>query len=104
MRRLFCALILAFAGALTFGCTPGAPTIETVATPPPDPVAEARAILTNYVNGMPVTSEAESFADLAKRVKEKDAAKGEALDKGLQAIKANPSTAKAKATELLKQL
>ena len=56
-------------------------------------MAEARTILTNYANGMPVTSEAESFAELAARVKEKDPTKGEILDKGLAEIKARPSIA-----------
>jgi hypothetical protein len=86
------------------GCNRGTPTVETYQAPPSDPIAEAKRILTNYAKGRPVTSEAESFPDLAKRVKEKDPAKGELLDKGLQAIKANPASARAKATELLKQL
>jgi hypothetical protein len=53
---------------------------------------------------MPVTSEAESFPDLVKRVKEKDAAKGDLLEKGLNEIKANPAVARPRATELLKKL
>jgi hypothetical protein len=89
---------------LPLGCNQGTPKVESVQAPPSDPLAEAKTILNNYAKGRPVTSEAESFADLAKRVKEKDAAKGELLDKGLQAIKASPASAQAKATELLKQL
>lgn len=80
------------------------PQVETVQAPVADPIAEAKTILTNYSNGMPVTSEAESFPDLVARVKEKDAAKGEILDKGLSQIKQNPATAQAKAKELLRQL
>jgi|EndMetStandDraft_3_1072993.scaffolds.fasta_scaffold1160719_1 hypothetical protein len=53
---------------------------------------------------MPVTSEADSFAKIAAQVKAKDAVKGEALEQGFEAIKANPASAKAKATELLKKL
>ena len=57
-----------------------------------------------FANGMPVTSEAESFPDLAARVRAKDAAKGEILEKGLDDIKAHPTTAQTKAKELLKKL
>jgi len=53
---------------------------------------------------MPVTSEVESFPDLIARVKEKDPAKGELLEKALNEIKANPRTAQAKAKELLPKL
>src|SRR3954468_18055820 len=84
---------------MTAGCSSGTPKIETVQAPAPDPVARARTILTNYANGMPVTSEAESFADLAAQVKAKDAAKGEIVEKGLADIKANPASAKSKAAE-----
>jgi len=91
--------------ALLTGCgMSGTPKVETVQAPAPDPVARVKAMLTNYANGMPVTSEADSFADLAAQVKSKDAAKGEIVEKGLAEIKANPGSAKAKATELLKKL
>ena len=45
-----------------------------------------------------------SFADLVAKVKEKDPAKAELLDKGLSEIKANPASAQSKAKELLKKL
>jgi hypothetical protein len=87
------------------GCAPsGTPKVETVKAPEADPIAEARAILTNYAGGMPVTSEAESFPDLVARVKAKDPAKGELLEKGLGEIKANPAAARGKAQELLKKI
>jgi len=82
----------------------GTPKVETVQAPAPDPVARVKTMLTNYANGMPVTSEADSFADLAAQVKAKDAAKGEIVEKGLAEIKANPGSAKTKANELLKKL
>ena len=104
-RMLLAAIIVLLVGCCMIGCGPsGTPKVEQVVAPPPDPVAQAKTILTNYANGMPVTSEAESFSDLAARVKEKDAAKGEMLEKGLAEIKVNPSTAKTKAKELLKKL
>jgi len=105
MKRIVFAVALAAASASLGGCQQsGTPQVETYEAPAPDPMVEAKAVLTRYVNGSPVTSEAEGFSNLAQRVKEKDPAKGEILDKGLGEIKANPASAKAKATELLKQL
>ena len=104
-RFLVLICIAALAACGVSGCGQSqTPKIETFQVPAPDPLARAKTILTNYSNGMPVTSEAESFADIASQVKAKDAAKGEILEKGFTAIKANPSSAKSKATELLKQL
>jgi hypothetical protein len=97
--------VIAVSVAMLAGCAQsGTPKVETVKAPEADPIAEVKAMLTNYSNGQPVTSEAESFNELAARVKEKDAAKGEVIEKGLNEIKANPSSAQAKARELLKKL
>jgi hypothetical protein len=105
MIRLLFAVAVVMSVAGPVGCAQsGTPKVETIQAPAPDPLAEAKTILTNYANGMPVTSEAESFPDLAARVKEKDAAKGELLEKGLSEIKASPTTARTKAKELLKKL
>ena len=86
------------------GESSGTPPVQTYQVPAPDPIARAKTILTNYANGMPVTSEADSFPDLVAKVKEKDPAKGEILDKGLSDIKAHPASAQAKAKELLNKL
>jgi len=106
MSRCVCLLsVVAIALSLAAGCGPsGTPPVQTFQAPVSDPFAEAKAMLTNYASGMPVTSEAESFDDLAKRAKEKDPAKGEILAKGLSEIKAHPNTARSKAQELLKKL
>ena len=105
MKRIVVVLVCAWCCPWLVGCGGGQlPKVETFQAPAPDPVARAKAILTNYANGMPVTSEASSFDDIVSAVKAKDAAKGEILEKGFAAIKANPNTAKTKATELLKQL
>lgn len=106
MKSLWVATLIASVGVVALpGCGPSqTPKIETFQVPVPDPIARAKTILTNYTNGMPVTSEAESFAEIAAQVKAKDATKGEILEKGFAAIKATPATAKTKATELLKQL
>lgn len=106
MKPICFAAALALLSPLAFvGCSSGElPKVEKVEAPVADPLVEAKTILNNYAKGRPVTSEAESFPDLITRVKEKDAAKGAILEKGLTEIKANPSTAQAQATELLKQL
>lgn len=105
IRRFLVTALLLMGSANLAGCAPsGTPKIETVKAPEIDSLARAKTILTNYANGMPVTSEAESFSDLAARVKAKDAAKGEILEKGLEDIKAHPSAAQTKAKELLKKL
>jgi hypothetical protein len=104
MKHILSLTICLAACSALLGCSRGAPTIESVAAPVADPLAEAKAILANYAKGRPVTSEAESFPALAQRVKEHDAAKGELLGQGLASIKANPSTAKAQAMQLLKRL
>jgi hypothetical protein len=104
-NRKFAVAFMVAVCVSVMGCSSGqTPKIETFQAPAPDPIARAKTILTNYANGMPVTSEASSFDDIVASVKTKDAAKGEILEKGFAAIKANPSTAKSKATELLKQL
>jgi hypothetical protein len=107
MKSILCVILTALCLCASFiGCGGGGqtPKIETFQVPAPDPLARAKTILTNYANGMPVASEASSFDDLVAAVKTKEPAKGEILEKGFAAIKASPSTAKAKATELLKQL
>jgi hypothetical protein len=97
--------VIAVSVAMLAGCAQsGTPKVETVKAPEANPIAEVKAMLTNYSNGQPVTSEAESFGELAERVKLKDAGKGEVIEKGLAEIKANPASAQAKARELLKKL
>ena len=104
MRVVLIATVVLSVGLGLVGCSSGTPKVETVQAPAPDPIARVKTMLTNYTNGMPVTSEADSFADLAAQVNAKDPAKGEIVEKGLAEIKANPASAKTKATELLKKL
>ena len=103
MLRWMAAVIVG--AMLLTGCAQsGTPKVEVVKAPEADPIAQVKAMLTNYANGQPVTSEAEEFGPLAERVKAKDAAKGELVAKGLNEIKANPASAQSKAKELLKKL
>jgi len=96
-------LLFALALGLLAGCGQGGRPREVI-TGVEDPLAEAKATLTNYVNGQPIASEAESFPDLVRRVKEKDPAKGEILEKGLEDLMKVKTSPAAKAKELLKKL
>jgi len=99
------AFVATFSGVAFVGCgQSGTPKVEKVQAPAEDPLAEAKAMLTNYANGAPVTSEAEDFPRLVAKVKEKDAHKGDVLEKGFSDIKAHPADAQSKAKELLRQL
>jgi len=103
MIRNIC--LAAAAAALLAGCgPPGTVNEEAIQTKAPDPIAEARATLTNYANGMPVTSEASSFPQLVERVRAVDPGKADILDKGLKDIMANKRNPAPKAKELLKKL
>ena len=105
MTRVLLAVVIVWSASVGLvGCSSGKPKVEVVQAPAPDPIARVKTMLTNYANGMPVTSEADSFTDLAAQVKARDPAKGEIVEKGLAEIKANPASAKTKANELLKKL
>ncbi|MBN9117889.1 MAG: hypothetical protein J0I06_01765 [Planctomycetes bacterium] len=103
MRAFVAVAVLALCGVLV-GCENNKPKVESIEAPPPNPVAEAKAILNNYANGMPVTSEAESFPDIVQRVRQVDSAKADILDKGFKEILANKQNPGPKARELLKKL
>lgn len=105
MTRSVCLAAAVSAAALLAGCgPPGTVKEESIETKAPDPIAEARAALTNYANGRPVTSEASTFPQLVERVRAVDPAKADILDKGLKDIMSNKQGTAAKAKELLKKL
>lgn len=105
MHRMALVIGLVVVGVLLAGCgSKDTPKIETFQAPQVDPLVEARTILNNYASGMPVTSEAESFPELVERVRKKDPAKADVLEKGLSEIKAHPQKAASKAKELLQKL
>lgn len=104
MTRLIAAAVLTATALGFMGCDSGKPKIETVQAPPPNALNEAKAVLTNYVNGQPVASEAESFDELVQRVRAVDSAKADILEACFKSIKANRGSAKSKAQETLKKL
>lgn len=101
-KSIALALFVLCAGLV--GCGNDKPKVETIEAPPANPLAEAKAILTNYANGMPVTSEAETFPEIVQRVRAVDPAKADILEKGFREIKANRQNPGPKAKELLKKL
>ncbi len=103
MHRFLLLFGLALPLGVLTGCGEGQ-TRQTIQIPAADPLAEAKAILNNYVRGMPVTSEATSFPILINRVKEKDPARGDLLEKGFQEILKSRKNPGPKARELLKKL
>jgi len=105
MIRNICLAVAVSAAALLAGCgPPGTVNEEAIETKAPDPVAEARSILANYANGMPVTSEASTFPQLVERVRAVDPAKADILENGFKEIMANKQKPAAKAKELLRKL
>lgn len=104
MIRSLRAAVVAVGLLALVGCGDGGQRIKTVEAPSVDPIAEAKAILNNYANGMPVTSEASEFPDLVARVKAKDPAKGDILEKGLADIQKSKSGVREKAKALLQKL
>ena len=87
------------------GCG-GGPAEETLKTASADdPMLEPLSLLERYADGQRMTSEAQSFPYLAKRVKESDPVKGEILEKGFEELKnASDSARKRKAKELIEKL
>lgn len=69
----------------------------------PDPVAEAKAILSGYASGQPVDSESEAFDTLVQRVAKVDAAKGTELQKFFDDVMTKGVANRAKAKDLLER-
>jgi len=99
-RSFFHVLVpLLVPAACVAGCSRGRGTKHAV-NMTPDPVGEARNMLTAYAGGQPLGSEQEIFADLVTRVTAADAAKGAALKAFLDDIIAKGKVDAAKAKEL----
>jgi hypothetical protein len=84
-----------------WGCGSEDPPVEVK---PQSGLERAKVILNDYVQGVPMGSEAMMFPEIVEEVRQSDPQKGAILEKGfadLQRAGGNPS---AKASELLKQL
>jgi hypothetical protein len=95
LPRLIVGLVLALS---CMGCGSGGIKDRILDVPPPNPLAEAKSLLTAYAGGQPLGSEGETFEDLVQRVAAVDAAKSGELQTFLQEVKktGRPNAAKAK--------
>ena len=71
---------------------------------PQSGLERAKQILTDYVNGAPVGSEAETFEEIVAEVRKTDPKKATLLEKGFSDLKRSPQNLKSKSRALLKQL
>src|SRR5260370_27903317 len=71
---------------------------------PQSGLERAKVILNDYAQGVPMGSEAMTFAEIVEEVRKTDPQKATILEKGFADLKRSPGNLRAKARELLKQL
>jgi hypothetical protein len=71
---------------------------------PQSGLERAKVILNDYVNGMALGSEAETFEEIVAEVRKTDPQKAAILEKGFADLKRSPKNPGDKARALLKQL
>ena len=71
---------------------------------PQSGLERAKVILNDYVQGMPMGSEAMAFPEIVEEVRQTDPQKAAILEKGFADLQRAPGNRSAKASELLKQL
>lgn len=102
-RALSC-LVLLFCATLT-GCGSAVEERVIVVQPSNDPLAEPRSVLQRYVEGQPIGSEADGFADMVARVRAVDAERADILEAGFAEVtKASTAQRRKLAEDLLAQL
>lgn len=101
-RAAWCMAVAVFCfGGLTVGCAPADRTLDVAA---PDPLADARSMISRYAAGDPLGSEMETYDDLVGRVRQADPAKADALQAFFEANRTSPSGLKKRAEALLSDL
>ena len=71
---------------------------------PQSGLERAKVILSDYVQGAPMGSEAMNFKEIVEEVRQTDPQKAAILEKGFADLERNPGSHSAKARNLLKQL
>jgi len=84
-----------------WGCGRGSPPVEVK---PQIGLERAKVILNDYVQGVPLGSEAMTFEEIVEEVRQTDPQKAAILEKGFADLKRSPASRSAKARELLNQL
>ena len=79
----------------------GSPPVEVK---PQGGLVRAMVILNDYAQGVPRGSEAETFEEIVKEVRQTDPQKAALLEKGFADLKRDPRNLSGKARALLKQL
>lgn len=83
------------------GCGRSAPPVQVQ---PQSGLERAKAILNDYVQGMPMGSEVTTFEEIIAEVRQTDPQKAAILEKGLADLKRSPQNLRDKARALLRQL
>lgn len=103
-RQAIVLLVMPCLAAAAAGCSRQQVPKQPLTPAPPDPLGEARALLTSYAGGQPLGSESINYEDLIRRVTAVDAEKGAKLmafaDEALQKGKVDAAKAKKLAAEL----
>lgn len=95
------ALVAAIFLASFVGC---GPRIESYEQPEKTAVTQTRELFEGYVAGNPATSEIDDYPALIEQVRTEDPEAAKVIVPALEKIKANPGSAKATATQALKDL
>lgn len=100
-------VLLATCSVISAGCGSGPTWKEKTytRTAPREPLAEAKEMLTRFVNGYPVgNDDALLVPDIVAELRKVDAEKADLFEKGFDRLRERPSDAAAAAAALLKQL
>src|SRR3954468_592622 len=102
MVRAWLGVGIAFMALLALcGCASKAPPVEIQ---PQSGLEQAKVILNDYANGVPMGSEAATYEDVVAEVRKTDPQKATILEKGFADLKRSPQNLRDKARALLKQL
>jgi hypothetical protein len=105
--KKYILLIAVLSFPVLVGCGGGVKE-EAIQVKPIDPMDQVKQTLDRYAKGEPITSEVTSFDYMVNQLREKDAAKADILQKGLDELKDPKKTTKAqlpgKAKDLMSKL
>lgn len=99
--KSFLSLAALTALSAIVGC---GPKIETYEMPQKTAVTQSRELFEGYAAGNPATSEVENYPAMIEQVRAEDPEAAKVIVPALEKIKANPGSAKATATQALKDL
>ena len=99
MRKAIAIIFMALFGL--WGCGGGKDPPEVK---PQSGLERAKVILNDYVQGVPLGSEAMTFEEIVAEVRKTDPHKATILEKGFADLKRSPGDRSVKARELLKKL